>query len=213
MKEEGVYHLDFDSQENRFLAHIIGSDKDARIFIEGKNIHDERAIELFNSKEGKYRAMAKTINHGLNYDMGKLLLAHQLGVSLNESNQLVHEFLAKNPELRKFRGMIKQENSIMSLLYERVINLRGHMKVNWIVQGSCAELLWEALRYLATIKDRVKILPHFHDELVLKCLICQAHSDEVCLPMMKVKDELEALFPFYWVNSKVKVFKLGIKKK
>ena len=85
------------------------------------------------------------------------------------------------------------------------------MRFNWLIQGSCAELLWEALRYLATKKDRVIILPHFNDELVLKCIVCPSHNKEVCDNILKIRNELEDLYPFVWPGTDTKVFKLDKK--
>lgn len=88
--------------------------------------------------------------------------------------------------------------------------LKGRHKVNWVIQGSCAELLWKALEYLET-KSEVEVLPHFHDELVLKCLVCSNHEADPCQPILKLKEELEALYPFTWPGTDIKVFKLEVK--
>jgi len=56
-------------------------------------------------------------------------------------------------------------------------------------------------------------LPHFHDELVLKCLKCKSHTDTVCDPMVALKEKIESLYPFYLPNTKERVFKLDFKKK
>jgi len=59
---------------------------------------------------------------------------------------------------------------------------------------------------------RVSILPHFHDELILKCLICQRHQGrEPCENILGIKSEIENLYPFVWPQSDIKVFELGVK--
>ena len=121
------------------------------------------------------------------------------------------EFWANNPELKSFKRELASCEAFSTPLYGRKMYLRGHMKVNWVIQGSCAELLWEALRYLESKSSQVKILPHFHDELVLKCLVCPNHSSELCGPIKQIKSELEALYPFTWPGTEIKVFKLEVK--
>ena len=60
---------------------------------------------------------------------------------------------------------------------------------------------------------RVSILPHFHDELVIKCLVCKSHTTK---PILKVQNNIENLYPFTWPikdkqGQEVKVFRLEAK--
>ena len=54
-------------------------------------------------------------------------------------------------------------------------------------------------------------LPHFHDELMLKCLVCNSHSEKACKPILRLKDEIESLYPFFWQGTDIRVFKLEVK--
>jgi DNA polymerase I-like protein with 3'-5' exonuclease and polymerase domains len=147
--------------------------------------------------------------------MGKLLLAAELKMTVNEASNLIKVFWEKNPELYQFNETLKLAKEIETPLFKRKLKLVGRTKLNWIIQGSCAELLWKALIYLFT-ESTVKVLPHFHDELVLKCLVCKNHTNKPCQPILKVKSNIENLYPFVWPvrdkqGQEVKVFKLEVK--
>lgn len=100
-----------------------------------------------------------------------------------------------NPELASFRKDLSSAEAFKTPLYHRKMSLRGHAIVNWVIQGSCAELIWKALTYLYQHQG-FKVLPNFHDELVVKCLQCPSHNNEVCPPANQLITELEALYPF-----------------
>src|SRR5436305_5767394 len=87
LKEPGVFSLDFKAQENRMVAYLTDNPRDAQIFIEGRNIHEEGATRLNTSYN-----IAKGVNHGITYGMGKILLASHIKVSLEEADALVTEF-------------------------------------------------------------------------------------------------------------------------
>jgi len=74
------------------VALLTGNSRDATIFIEGKDVHQVKAEQL-----GTTRSRAKTINHGLNYGMGKELLSRKLRLPLSEGEQLVAEFCRLHP--------------------------------------------------------------------------------------------------------------------
>ena len=111
---------------------------------------------------------------------------------------------------KQLRGVVEYQTP----LYGRWMKLKPKDKTNWIVQGSCSELILEALSYLYQPKQmmRVSILPHFHDELVLKCLVCTSHlGREPCENIIRIKSEIENFYPFVWPQSNIKVFELGVK--
>jgi len=118
VKENGVFRLDFASQENRTAVLLSNSSKDAKIFIENKDIHKVRADEL-----GTTREIAKAINLGLNYGMGKYLLATKLGLSVEESEKLKEEFWRLNPQLREFKQKLLRQDVIKTPLYNRILKL------------------------------------------------------------------------------------------
>lgn len=122
--------------------------------------------------------------------------------------------MQSHPELNKFLKIIKQATSIDTYLYGRRIQFdnKRHKNLNWTIQGNCADLILKALEHLySNSQHKVDILPHFHDELVLKCKICKEHNEELCLPIQNLKTELENLYPFTWPGSNRKVFELGVK--
>lgn len=98
---------------------------------------------------------------------------------------------------RKVKGELKSYN---------------YKNLNWTIQGNCADILLKALNYLyLNFQTRVDILPHFHDELVLKCKICPTHTQDLCPNILDIKQEIEQLYPFMWPGSNTRVFELGVK--
>ena len=206
LKGEGVYRLDFATQENRMVAYLTENSKVASIFIQDKDFHSLTASEL-----GIDRKIAKVINLAPIYGMGTLALATKLKVSEEQAANWMATFWDNNPELKHFKKELMTCEAFTTPLYGRKMYLRGHMRVNWVIQGSCAELLWEALKYLESQFNKVQVLPHFHDELVLKCKVCKLHDNQLCQPIKDLKEELEALYPFVWPGTNNKVFKLEVK--
>jgi len=124
-------------------AYLVENVRDAQVFIDDKDIHEEKGKELNISRD-----KGKTINHGLTYGMGKLLLASSLKVDIYEASNLINAFWNKNPELYQFNNDLKVASEIETPLFKRKLKLAGRTKLNWVIQGSCAELLWKALIYL-----------------------------------------------------------------
>ena len=206
LKGKGVVRLDFATQENRVFAYLTENSAAAKDYIRNEDFHQLTAKQL-----GVDRPTAKVVNLAPIYGMGSSALGVRLKLPQNKADNLMNEFWANNPELLHFKKSLATCEAFSTPLYGRKMYLRGHMKINWVVQGSCAELLWEALRYLQTQKDEVQILPHFHDELVLKCLVCKEHTLELCEPIKQIKQELEDLYLFVWPGTIVKVLRLEAK--
>ena len=52
------------------------------------------------------------------------------------------------------------------------MELKDRDKLNWMVQGSCSDMITVALEFLFN-QSEVKVLPHFHEELVLDVLFAE----------------------------------------
>jgi len=100
-------------------AYLTENPRDAQIFIQGKDIHQEKANELRIT-----RNQSKTINLGLQYSMGKLLLASQLKLPIDKASDLVAEFWHLNPELAQFRKELRNVEAFEThFIRERMVNL------------------------------------------------------------------------------------------
>jgi len=213
LNKPGVFSLDFKNQENRFTAYLVNDTKAQKLFIDGKDQHTVEAEKLNIDRDS-----AKIAVHGLTYDMGGKGLAKRLTnagfpTTEEEGIRIQKAFEISHPELMGFKRYLHRATEYESLLFHRKVQLKDKRdKMNWIIQGNCSELIIKALQYLYDYcLDRVRVLPHFHDELVLECLKCKTHSNLPCEPILKIKKELEGLYPFYWPQTKMKVFELGIK--
>jgi len=208
IKREGVFFLDFKNQEDRMTAYLVGNNKEADLFIKGEDFHSHLASRL-----GCNRDVSKSIRHGTRYTRGAKSIAQELSfeglkVSEEEMKEFIPNFWREQPELKAFVQKIEHIKAWYTPLLKRRIGLKEKDKLNYIIQGSCVDLLLVALEYLFKQK-RLKVLPHFHDELEVKCLACESHKG-ICGPIMSLEVELEALFPFTWPNTNIRVFELGI---
>jgi len=186
----------------------------AEAFMAGRDQHQENSLQL-----GIIRDAAKLFVFQLFYGAG----AKRLGLELTkegcvttteEAKQIINKFMQAHPKLKQFLKLIKQAESIDTYIYGRKIQFSpdSYKNLNWTIQGNCADLMLKALEYLySTSQSRVDILPHFHDELVLRCKVCSTHTTDLCPNILQVKKEIESLYPFTWPGSNQKVFELGVK--
>lgn len=72
---------------------------------------------------------------------------------------------------------------------------KQHTRLNWVVQGSCVDILLVCLDHVLTkMKDRVELRGHFHDSLYLACLCKGPHP---CKQAKEIVAELEGLFNYF----------------
>ena len=104
-----------------------------------------------------------------------------------EARILIKNVFASQPELSAFLRKISNVESFTTPILQRRVELKDREKLNRMVQSSCADMILVALEYLYK-QNRVRVLPHFHDELVLQCLTCQEHTQEICNPIKTMKN-------------------------
>ncbi|MFN9900744.1 MAG: DNA polymerase, partial [bacterium] len=84
---------DYSQIELRIIAEISGDEGMLEAFQKGQDIHRATAAKVFGipydevSKEQRYKA--KTVNFSIIYGAGSTNLSRQLGISRNESKELI----------------------------------------------------------------------------------------------------------------------------
>lgn len=119
------------------------------------------------------------------YGQGGAKLARSLGITLEEARQLQRQMRAAMPKASRFMGQIKQVGDDYGLTITaagRVLTIprfngvpAGYKAVNYTFQGSCADLIYDAIieAERAGIGDAI-LLP-MHDEIVAD----SAAADEI----------------------------------
>lgn len=189
-KEFYLLSIDYSQIELRMLAHIAKIKELIEIFKEGYDIHQATAAKVFNKKldevNSEERRKAKAVNFGIIYGISSYGLSTQLGISREESQDLINsfkktfdgvtQFQDKSIEIARKQGYVttilnrrRYLNDINSKNYA-LRNFSERAAINTIIQGSAADLIKVAmLKCDKLLKDyKTKIVLQIHDELIFK---------------------------------------------
>jgi len=163
-----------------------------------QDIHRATAARVFDipydevSREQRYKA--KTVNFSIIYGAGAQNLSRQLGIKRTEAKELIDNYFAKYPGLRRYMehtvAEARERGYVSTLMgrrrYLRDIHSRNsllrsnaeRMAINTPIQGTAADMIKIAMisinHALRQGGFRTKMILQVHDELVF-----DAHKDEV----------------------------------
>jgi DNA polymerase-1 len=202
---------DYSQIELRLMAHLSGDEAMRKAFVEGQDIHDFTARQIFGIPGGaavdpNQRRIAKSVNFGLLYGMSEFGLAQRLEISKQEAKAMTEAYFARFPSVRAWidRNLEEgRENGFVSTLLGRrryIPDLRARNyalraaaereATNAPLQGSAADLMKLAMvkvdRALAREKLDAIMLLQIHDELIFE--VAAAQRDRVA---RLVKGEME----------------------
>lgn len=189
---------DYSQIELRLIAAISGDEGMLEAFRAEQDIHRATAAKVFDtpydevSREQRYKA--KTVNFSIIYGAGAQNLSRQLGIKRAEAKELIDNYFAKYPGLRRYMEHTvteARERGYVSTLmgrrrYLRDIHSRNsllrsnaeRMAINTPIQGTAADMIKIAMisinHALRQGGFRTKMILQVHDELVF-----DAHKDEV----------------------------------
>ena len=180
--------FDYSQMEVRiFLSYLHNTEIDELLNRDDVDFHSESAKIAFDIKEEHaefkfYRQMAKNITFGILYGLGNKRLAQQLSTTTDQAKAYKQQYFNNIHGSRSFinrvistvesRGWIKNR---YGRIY-RIDNTLGYKGVNYLVQGTSADILNERMIYVHEyLKDKKSnILLQVHDEI-----ICEIHDDEI----------------------------------
>jgi DNA polymerase-1 len=85
------------------LGHLSGDEFFTRVFVEGRDLHDEVATFLFGKDFGeKDRMKAKTLNFGIPYGREAYSIAMAFDVSMQEAQELIDGWFQRAPQAAAF---------------------------------------------------------------------------------------------------------------
>jgi DNA polymerase-1 len=190
--------VDYSQIELRLIAAISGDEGMLEAFKAEQDIHRATAARVFDipydevSREQRYKA--KTVNFSIIYGAGAQNLSRQLGIKRTEAKELIDNYFAKYPGLRRYMehtvAEARERGYVSTLMgrrrYLRDIHSRNsllrsnaeRMAINTPIQGTAADMIKIAMisinHALRQGGFRTKMILQVHDELVF-----DAHKDEV----------------------------------
>ena len=208
-----IISADYSQIELRLIAEISNEENMIKAFQNGEDIHASTASKLFNvpleEVTKTQRSQAKTVNFGIIYGQGAFGLAEQTGLSRTEAKQMIENYFATYPQLKKY--MAEQVQKAQDLGYvETILNRKRHLKdinsanfvvkahaernaVNAPIQGSAADVIKLAMikidEKLQEKNLKTKMLLQVHDELVF-----EAPIEEIETAKELIKTEMESAF-------------------
>ena len=196
-----ILAADYSQIELRIMAHLSQDQGLLSAFVEGRDIHQATAAEVFGADLEEVtvdqRRSAKAINFGLIYGMSAFGLAKQIHVTRGEAQQYIDTYFERYPGVRRYMDETRAqaaEHGFVETLFGRRLNLpeinaRNGMRrqaaertaINAPMQGTAADIIKRAMiavdQWLAESNIDAMMIMQVHDELVFEV----AEADEAQL--------------------------------
>ena len=195
-----LVNFDYSQIELRLAAEISKDKNFIEAFVQGEDIHNSTAKEIFNLKDKDittdHRRKAKTINFGIIYGITPYGLAKQLSISNTEGKQYIQDYFTRFPKIKDYMDYqinFAKTNNYVETIFGRRCNIRGindknfalrgfaeRQSINAPIQGTAADIIKLAMieihKNILSKKINAKMLLQVHDELVFE--IEDRHIDE-----------------------------------
>lgn len=183
---------DYSQIELRILAHISRDTNMIQAFINGNDIHQITASQIFkvpiNRVTPEMRARAKTVNFGIVYGMSAFTLASQLRIFRKSAENYISSYFSHYSGveiyMEKIVNFAKKNNYVETIFHRRrylpEINSKVHntrsaaerMARNMPVQGTAADIIKIAMinvdQEMKSMGLRSRIVLQVHDELLVE---------------------------------------------
>ena len=191
-KDCKLVSFDYSQIELRLAAEISQDNNFIEAFIQGEDIHNSTAKEIFNLKDkditSEHRRKAKAINFGIIYGISPYGLAKQLSISNTEGKQYIQDYFTRFPRIKDYMDYqinFAKTNNYVETLFGRRCNIRGihdknfalrgfaeRQSINAPIQGTAADIIKLAMieiyKNILSKKINAKMLLQVHDELVFE---------------------------------------------
>jgi len=192
--------FDYSQMEVRvFMSYFRNPEIDAILNKTDVDFHSEAAKLAFKIDEShnrfkEYRQYAKAITFGTIYGIGNKKLAQQLNTSPREAGKFKRQYFEGMRGSKDFFDAVVAKVERVGKIrnkYGRVYQINpqfAYKGVNYLVQGTSADLLSERMLEVAKFLDNKKsnILLQVHDEI-----ICEIHDSELETVPFAIRDLLE----------------------
>jgi DNA polymerase-1 len=186
--------IDYDQQEFRVMLDYAGEMDLIESIKGGLDVHQATA-----DRTNTTRTQAKTLNFAIIYGAGKAKISEMLGLSEDEGSQLIENYFAKLPMIKKFLATVKGAAKQRGFLFNwtgRMLSYPDRTKCyagpNHLIQGSCGDIIRIAMNRCDNLligkKSRLSL--SIHDELVFNI-----HREELHL-VPEIKFIMESTYPY-----------------
>jgi len=196
---------DYSQIELRVLAHMSGDEIMQSAFLEGQDIHQRTAAEVYGvpieEVTGAMRSAAKAVNFGIVYGISDFTLAKNISVTRKEAKEFIDRYFDRYPAVKKFLNEAvetgKQQGYVTTMCGRRRYlpelkspnyNMRAfgeRCAMNSPIQGTAADIIKMAMnRVHAALKEeglKARMLLQVHDELIIEAPEEEAERVEALL--------------------------------
>ncbi len=187
-----LYAIDYSQIELRILAYISEDENMLCAFENGRDIHNETAMRIFNADENQItaemRKIAKIINFSIIYGKTAFGLSKELNISRKEATAFIDRYFIDYPGVKRWMDIAinnAREKGFSETLFGRIryipeISSRNKMvrsqaeriAVNTPIQGTAADIIKIAIKdvydFLKSEHIDIKMLLTIHDELLFE---------------------------------------------
>jgi len=201
---------DYSQIELRIIASLAKDEKMITYFKEGKDIHVMTAAEIRGiapeNVTAEMRHLAKMVNFGIIYGLGRNGLAEGADISKEEAGKFIEKYFTVYPQIREYIEELREEareKEYAETLFGRrrylpeinsdiqVLKAEAERAaINMPIQGLAADLIKTAMveidKKLVVFDDDVKIISQIHDELLFE--VKDEKIKEVAMVIKKVME-------------------------
>lgn len=199
--------FDYSQIELRVLAFYSKDPVMLDNYLKGGDIHERTSLEVFGSKEKKFRRVAKVINFGIPYGISELGLSHQAKIPYRDAEKFLATFFRRYAGVAQFRKrfwtQVRSQGCQFQNLFGRPRRVphivspsdfhRGkgeRQAIATLIQGTAAELMKESM---VRVHQRFQkeglpayLVNSVHDEAQADC-----HVDALVPACRAMKEEME----------------------
>ena len=183
---------DYSQIELRILAHMSADEGLISAFLQGEDIHQRTAAEVFGVEPGEVsaemRRQAKVINFGIIYGMSAYGLANDLKVGQREAQNYINQYFDRYSKVKEFIDRLisqAKKNGYVSTLFDRrryipelaaknrnIRQFGERTAINSPIQGTAADIIKLAMinihRKLREQALKTRMILQVHDELIFE---------------------------------------------
>jgi len=191
-KNHSLISADYSQIELRIISSLANDQTMIAYFNKDKDVHVMTAAQIKNIPPEKVtaemRRLAKTINFGIIYGLGRLGLAQSVDITKEEATQFIEKYFKIYPQIKEYIEKLKEEARQKGYA-ETVLGRRRYLPeiisdiqflkaeaeraaINMPIQGLAADLIKIAMvelnEKLNIFDDQVKMICQIHDELLFE---------------------------------------------
>lgn len=199
--------FDYSQIELRVLAFYSRDPVMVDNYLKGGDIHECTSLEVFGSKEKKFRRVAKVINFGIPYGISELGLSRQAKIPYGDAEKFLATFFQRYSGVEQFRrgfwAQIRSQRCQFQNLFGRPRRVphivspndfyrgRGERQaIATLIQGTAAELIKESMVRVSHRFQKEQLPAYLvntvHDEVQADC-----HVDALVPVVRAMKEEME----------------------